>query len=165
MASRGCGTHFGIFWLPAPTFWLGNEFMLHVWWFLQDMLPRWGRQPGLGIEGTAADYLQWVMEGRLACVDRASRGAPGILHCSWCPGPSRRAGGSYCHPISVSKRHGLTQCPFSLTDQHLLIVSLLISQSINLFNHLALTALFRTGSGPGFLLQRQPWFPPGARGR
>lgn len=108
--------------------------MLHVWWFFQDM-PRWGRQPGLGIEGTAADYLQWVMEGRLACVDRASRGAPGILHCLWYPGPSRRTGGSYCHPISVSKRHGLTQCPFSLTDQHLQIVSLLISQSINLFNH------------------------------
>lgn len=74
-----------------------------MWWFFQDMLPRWGRQPGLGIEGTTADSLQWVMEGRLACVDRASRGAPGILHCPWCPGPSHRTGGSYCHPYFCVK--------------------------------------------------------------
>lgn len=42
------------------------------------MLPSWGRQPVLGTEGTAADYLEWVTERRLAGMDRAGRGAPGI---------------------------------------------------------------------------------------
>lgn len=42
------------------------------------MLPRWGRQPVLGLEGTAADYLEWETEVRLACVDRASKVLPGI---------------------------------------------------------------------------------------
>lgn len=39
-----------------------------------------GRQPVLGLEGTAADPLEWVLEGRLARTDRTSRGAPQNPH-------------------------------------------------------------------------------------
>lgn len=131
-------------------FLFGNGFMLYLWCFFKGMLPRWGGQPVWGMQGTAAGYLEWVIEGRLACAGRASRGAPWNLHCPWCPEPSRRTCGSYCHPISESKRCGLTQCPSSLTDQHLQIISLIISQSIHLFNHLTLASLFGTCNGPGF---------------
>lgn len=44
------------------------------------MLPTRGRQPVLGLEGTAADYPEWVTEDRLARMDRASKGAPQNPH-------------------------------------------------------------------------------------
>lgn len=126
LVPEGIGTHSVIFWSYAPALLSGNGGMFYLWWFFQGVLPRWGRQPGPGTEGTAIDYLEWVTRAGW----HVETGQARML---LVPAFSQSPLGSYHHPRSVSEGRGLTQCPSSPADQGLQPVSLTLSQSIHVF--------------------------------